>query len=98
VKALGLVAALVAAAVVYATLDSEAGIGTWLRLRGELRQSQAHNARLRDEIAALAAEARALEQGGFALERAMREELGLVRPGETLVRLARDDDSSARFP
>jgi cell division protein FtsB len=98
VKALLLVAALVAAVVVHAAFDTDAGIGTWLHLRGELRESQARNAELTGEIAALEAEAQALDQGGFAVERAIREELGFARAGETLVRLPRADRSSARFP
>jgi cell division protein FtsB len=98
VKGLLLAAALVAAALVYAAFDSDAGIGKWLHLRGELRESQARNAGLRAEITALETEANALEQGGFAVERAIREELGFVRADETLLRLPRDDHSSARFP
>jgi len=98
VKALLLVAALVAAGVVYAAFDTDAGLGTWLRLRGLLRESQARNAELGEEILALEAEAQALERGGFAVERAIREELGFARADETLVRLPRDDHSSVRFP
>jgi cell division protein FtsB len=98
VKALLLVATLVAAGVVYAAFDTDAGLGTWLRLRGVLRESQARNAELGGEILALESEAQALERGGFAIERAIREELGFVRADETLVRLPRDDHSSARFP
>jgi cell division protein FtsB len=98
VKALMLAAALVAAAFVYAAFDSDAGLGTWLRLRSELHQSQERNAALRTEIARLEQEAAALSRGGFAVERAIREELGFVRPDETLVRLPRTDESSARFP
>ena len=97
-KALLLVAALVAAVVVHAAFDTDAGIGTWLHLRGVLRESQARNAELTGEIAALEAETQALDQGGFAVERAIREELGFARADETLVRLPRDDRSSARFP
>jgi cell division protein FtsB len=97
-KPLIIVAGLVAAAALHAALDADAGIGTWLRLRGELRASQERNQGLRDEIEALEAEALALERGGFALERAIREELGFTRPGETLLRLLPNDPSSARFP
>ena len=97
-KALLLAAALVAAGVVYAAFDTDAGLRTWLRLRGQLRESQARNAELSDEILALEAEAQALERGGFAVERAIREELGFARADETLVRLPRNDRSSARFP
>jgi cell division protein FtsB len=98
VKWLLLIAALMSATAVLAALDSDSGIGTWLRLRGELREAQARNAGLRSELDALAAEARALEAGGFAVERAIREELGFARAGETLLRLAPPDHSSARFP
>ena len=97
-KALLLAAALVAACVVYAAFDTDAGLGSWLRLRGLLRESQVRNAQLGDEILALEAEAQALERGGFGVERAIREELGLARADETLLRLPRDDHSSARFP
>ena len=97
-KALLLVAALVAAAMVYVAFDSDAGVGSWLRLRAELRESQARNAALRAEIATLETEAKALERGGFAVERAIREQLGFARADETLLRLPRDDHSSARFP
>ncbi len=97
-KALLLAAALVAALVVHAAFDTDAGVGTWLRLRGLLRESQAHNAELSGRIAALETEAQALEAGGFAVERAIREELGFARADETLVRLPRNDRSSARFP
>ena len=97
-KAVLLVAALVAAVLVHAAFDTDAGLGTWLRLRGLLRESQAHNAELGREIVALEAEAKSLEAGGFAVERAIREELGFARADETLVRLPRDDRSSARFP
>ena len=97
-KALWIVAALVAAVVVHAAFDTDAGIGTWLRLRGLLRESQARNAELTGEIVALESEAQALERGGFAIERAIREELGFARADETLVRLPRADRSSARFP
>ena len=97
-KALLLAAALVAVGLVYAAFDSDAGLGTWLHLRADLREAQARNQGLRTEIAALETEAQALERGGFALERAIREELGFVREGEWLLRLPREDHSSARFP
>ena len=98
VKALWLAAALVAAVLVHAAFDADAGLGTWLRLRGLLRESQARNAELGRGNQALEAEAQSLEAGGFAVERAIREELGFARADETLVRLPRADRSSARFP
>jgi len=98
VKALLLAAALAVAALVYASFDADAGLGTWLRLRAELRESQARNSGLRAGIATLEQEEGALRRGGFAVERAIREELGFVREGETLLRLPPADHSSARFP
>lgn len=97
-KALLVAAALVAVALVYAAFDTDAGLGTWLRLRAELRESQARNSGLRAGIATLEQEEGALRRGGFAVERAIREELGFVREGETLLRLPPADHSSARFP
>jgi cell division protein FtsB len=98
VKALWLVAALVAVVVVHAAFDADAGLGTWLRLRGLLSEAQTRNAGLGREVAALEAEVQALEAGGFAVEKAIREELGFARADETLIRLPRTDHSSARFP
>ena len=79
--------ALVCAAVGYAWLVPESGFPTWLRLRDEVAQAEdrihwleRQNTVLRDEVAALRTDP-------FAQERAVREELGWVRPGETLVRV-----------
>jgi cell division protein FtsB len=81
--------ALVAAVVSYAWLLPESGFPTWLRLRDEVAQAEQRirllerqNHALREEVAALARES-------FAQERAVREELGWVRPGEILVRAPR---------
>ena len=97
-KAVWVVAALVAVVVVHAAFDADAGLGTWLRLRGLLSESQAHNAELGREIAALEAEVKSLEAGGFAVEQAIREELGFARADETVIRVPPTDHSSARFP
>lgn len=79
--------ALVCVAVGYAWFVSDSGFPTWLRLRDEVTQAEdrirtleRQNTALRDEVAALRADP-------FAQERAVREELGWVRPGETLVRV-----------
>ena len=79
--------ALVFGAVGYAWLVPESGFPTWLRLRDEVEQAEdrirtleRQNTVLRDEVAAL-------RMDPFAQERAVREELGWVRPGETLVRV-----------
>lgn len=51
---------------------------------------EAENARLASENAALAREARALRGDPAALERAAREELRFVRPGERVYWLGAD--------
>ena len=97
-KALWLVAVGVLAALTIALMDQESGLGTWLRLRGELEASRARIAKLESEIVELRGEAEALENDPFAEERAIRERLGLARPGEVVVRFARGKTPSTRFP
>ncbi len=58
------------------------GVRKYRRLRSEVRRMQAENAQLAAENGALAREARALRGDPAALERAAREELRFVRPGE----------------
>ena len=77
-------------------LDGEAGLGTWLRLRGDLRAAEARIETLRDEIAVLEDETEALRSDPFAIEAAIREDLHLARPGETVVRLL--GEPSPRIP
>lgn len=87
---------LIAAALAYAWLVPQSGIPTWLSLRAEVTQAeqrihalQRQNDQLRDEVAAL-------QRDPFAQERAVREELGWVRPGEILVRAPSDAAASAQ--
>jgi cell division protein FtsB len=63
------------------------GIRKHLRLRGEVARMREENLRLAEENARLAREARALRSDPAALERAAREELRFVRPGEVVFRL-----------
>jgi cell division protein FtsB len=81
-----------------AALDEQAGVARWLHLRAELAEARAHVAELRAETERLRLEGERLTQDDFALERAIREELELVRPGQTLVRLRRGGVPSARIP
>lgn len=90
--------ALAGAVLAVAALDDDSGIGTWLRLSGDLREARARIGSLRAEIDGLAREAEALESDEFAIERAIREELEYARSGETVVRLPREDPASSRFP
>jgi cell division protein FtsB len=63
------------------------GLRKHLRLRGEVERMREDNLRLAGENARLAREARALRSEPAALERAAREELRFVRPGEVVYRL-----------
>ncbi len=58
------------------------GLRKYLRLGAEVRRMQAENAQLSADTAALARAVRALRGEPAALERAAREELRFVRPGE----------------
>lgn len=77
-------------------VDSESGLRSWLRLRGDLRAAQARIDALRNQVAALEEETEALRSDPIAIESAIREDLHLARPGETVVRLI--DDTSPRIP
>lgn len=79
-------AAIVAAAIGVAVADESTGIRTWFELRDDLRVAQARVAELEARIASRESEAAALRSDPFALEQAIREDLGLARPGETVVR------------
>jgi cell division protein FtsB len=75
------------AAVGGSALDERTGIPAWRRLRDDLAAANARIEVLRGDIAALRSEADALEADAFAVERAIREDLGLALPGEAVVRL-----------
>ena len=79
-------AAIVAGAVGVAVADDSTGVRTWRQLQHDLRVAQARVAELEQRIASREAEAAALRSDPIALEHAIREDLGLARPGETLVR------------
>jgi cell division protein FtsB len=65
----------------------EGGFRRYWRLRQDLRTLHDRNARLTDENAKLRREVQAMQDDPAALERAAREELGFVRPGEIVFTL-----------
>ncbi len=69
------------------------GLRKRVRLRAEVQRTEAANLELRRENLRLRREARALAGEPGALERAAREELGYVRPGEIVIQL---DERGAR--
>jgi cell division protein FtsB len=78
--------AIVASAVGVAVADSEAGVRTWLRVRRDLAVAQARVAELERRIETREGEVASLKSDKHALERAIRADLGLARPGEIVVR------------
>ena len=86
-RSLLLALALVAAAAAWAWLDPNDGIATWLSLRSDVAQAEARVRALQGQSAQLVQTAEALRAEPFAQERAVREELRWVRPGEVLVRV-----------
>ena len=70
-------------------VDRESGVGTWLRLRSELAESDTRIQRLESETRALREQIEELRAEPWAIERAIREDLDLARPGEVLVRFRR---------
>ena len=90
--------ALLVGAILYAGLDTDSGLRTWLQLRTELRESQERADAIQAEIDRLGVAARALHGDSFAMEAAIREDLGLARPGESIVLFTRPDGSTDRNP
>jgi cell division protein FtsB len=87
VKAAWLVPGLALLALAVAALDEESGLARWRHLRAELADADVRIAALGGEVAALRNEAARLEDEPFAIERAIREELELARPGQQVIRL-----------
>lgn len=82
----------------WAFLDDENGIRRWLELRRELARSEERIASRRGEVEALRAEADALRKDPLAIEAAIREELGLAKPDELVVRFPRKSEGAGETP
>jgi cell division protein FtsB len=98
VRGLLLIPALVGVAIVCAAVDQGSGIRKSLQLRADLRASRARIESLRTQVEELRREAAALEGDPFAVERAIREDLGFARRGETVLLLPPAVGASHRFP
>lgn len=89
VRTAWLVPLLLAAVAGIALADGSSGIPMWFRLRDDVAQATARVEGLNRETEALREQIEALESEPFALERAIREDLELARPGEIVVRFDR---------
>lgn len=98
VRRFWLVPAMLAGAVLYAGVDPDSGLRTWWQLRQERQASRERILERRAEIAQLEAAARDLDRDDFAMEDAIRTELGLARSEETIVLFADSETSSPRNP
>ncbi len=77
--------ALVAAALLFAWIDGDAGLRAWRRLRSDRDEANGRIAALREDVETRRRDAAALEDDEFAIERAIRERLEYARPDETIV-------------
>jgi len=98
VRRLLLIPALLGAGLVYAVLDADSGIRPLLQVRRNVAESRERIAAIRGEVDALKREAAALGGDEFAIERAIREDLELARPGERVVRFTPPEGTNPRFP
>ncbi|MBY0400544.1 septum formation initiator family protein [Myxococcota bacterium] len=85
-KVLSLVTLAIAVGSILSLLDQDSGLSIWLELRRDLETSDARVERLVRQNEALRGEIAILENEPAALDRAIREELDLVLPGEVVVR------------
>ena len=91
-------AAVLGTALALAVVDSDAGFETWMYLRAEADHSRARVSGLERDVVRLQTEIEALRSDPAALERAIREDLERVRPGEWIVRFAPREDLTIRIP
>ena len=87
---------LLAGALGIAIADGDSGFPMWLRLRSDEALAKERLAELEAETGALRVEIEALEREPFALERAIREDLQLARPGELVVRFDGSGEAGLR--
>jgi cell division protein FtsB len=93
-----LISAVLAAVSLYAAFGTDSGFPAWRRMHADLVEAEFRIAQLREENAALESSSRALESDPFAIEAAIREDLGLARPGEQIIRLSPMEHTNPRFP
>jgi cell division protein FtsB len=80
-------AVMVALVLAVTSLTAEGGFRRYWRLRADMHTLEVRNAKLTDENARLRREVQALQDDPTAIDRAAREELGVIRPGELVFSL-----------
>lgn len=71
----------------------DGSLATVWHLKQEVQKQKEENRKLRERNRALAAEVEDLKQGLKALEERARNELGMIKDGETFIQVIEDDDS-----
>jgi len=82
----------------WAFLDDENGIRRYLELRRELARSEQRIEERKAEVARLKSQAEALRTDPIAIEAAIREDLGLAKPGEVVVRIPGEGVGAGETP
>jgi cell division protein FtsB len=79
----------VSAALIMALVSAanEGGVRRYFRLRSDIKQLEARNQMLTDSNAQLRREVEGMRSDAKVIERAAREELGFVKPGEIIFAL-----------
>ena len=90
--------ALVLCAGLVAWLDPKNGVESWQKHREHLREARERIAELEAEIEAREKRGKLEPHDDFAMEAAIREELGFARPGEIVIRLPRTDLPTGSLP
>ncbi len=98
VKTLSLGTGLIAILTISALLNPKSGLQIWSELREDLSGSAARVAQLSQENEEMRNEILMLESEPSALDRAIREELDMVLPGEIVVRFTRSKSSETQPP
>jgi len=73
--------------------DERGGLGALVTLRGQVVEARSRNERLAAEERRLSGEIQELRSDAFSIESAARSALGMVRPGEIVVRLDAPDEA-----
>lgn len=73
----------------------DGSLATVWHLKQEIKQQKAENRQLRERNRALEAEVQDLKQGLEALEERARNELGMIKKGETFIQVIEEEEKQA---
>ncbi|MDY6978263.1 MAG: cell division protein FtsB [Pseudomonadota bacterium] len=73
----------------------DGSLATVWHLKQEIKKQEAENRQLRERNRALEAEVQDLKQGLEALEERARDELGMIKEGETFIQIIEEEEKQA---